>query len=72
MKLKDNLPYFEDSSVRMVGLPYDGENVHMFIVLPSKRFGLANVEKSLTGQKLLDSIGNRIVTKVQVNRKHCY
>ncbi|VDK31418.1 unnamed protein product [Gongylonema pulchrum] len=48
--------FFEDSEVKVLGLPYEGEAVYMVILLPKNQFGLANFEKNLNGRKLLDYI----------------
>lgn len=47
-----SLPYTEDDSAKVLGLPYMGEEMYMFIILPKKRYGLDDVLSSLDDVKL--------------------
>jgi len=50
------LYYNENEEYQILGLPYKGEHLFMFVVLPRERFGLGELEKSLDGKKFLQSI----------------
>lgn len=52
MHQETDFPYFEDDSVQVLEKPYKGEQLFMQIILPIKKDGLADVEKSLTSKKL--------------------
>jgi serpin B len=44
--------FFSDAAVQVLELPYVGEDLSMVVVLPEKVDGLAEVEKTLTPEKL--------------------
>uniref|UniRef100_A0A5S6QGP2 SERPIN domain-containing protein n=1 Tax=Trichuris muris TaxID=70415 RepID=A0A5S6QGP2_TRIMR len=46
--------YHENSECQVLGLPYTSTNLRMYIVLPKLRFGLHQLEKTLSGKKLLE------------------
>lgn len=60
-----NLFYYEDVDMRMLGLPYDGEQLTMYIMLPTVRYGLKPVEQALTGADLLSMV--RTSKKIKVD-----
>lgn len=53
MNIWAKFPYYENEELQVLGLPYVGDEVLMYIVLPQQQFGLADVEKKLTGKQLL-------------------
>uniref|UniRef100_A0A8R1U0N6 SERPIN domain-containing protein n=1 Tax=Onchocerca volvulus TaxID=6282 RepID=A0A8R1U0N6_ONCVO len=53
MTMEGYFPYYEDDDVQVLGMPYAGDEVHLYIVLPQKQSGLVDIEKNLTGKKLL-------------------
>ncbi|EJW73224.1 hypothetical protein WUBG_15870 [Wuchereria bancrofti] len=76
MAKSDTVPYYEDDAVKVIKLPYIGDEVEMVVILPKKRFGLSDVLKNLSGEKLLKYVNeakNRSVSirmpKFQVREK---
>ncbi|VDK57634.1 unnamed protein product [Gongylonema pulchrum] len=53
MQMMTYFPYYKDSEVQVLGMPYADDEVHMYIVLPRKQFGLVEIEQKLTGKQLL-------------------
>jgi serine protease inhibitor len=49
--------YAEADAVQLLELPYQGDRLSMVAILPKKRGGLAEVEKSLDGRTLGDWLG---------------
>uniref|UniRef100_A0A0N5ADB8 SERPIN domain-containing protein n=1 Tax=Syphacia muris TaxID=451379 RepID=A0A0N5ADB8_9BILA len=49
----DNFDYYADEDVQVVGIPYNGDDVEMFIILPKERFGLEALLKTTDGDRLL-------------------
>ena len=47
MRLRHDFRYFEDETVQVVALPYQGNEFSMIVVSPRKKDGLADVEKEL-------------------------
>uniref|UniRef100_A0A2K6VT32 SERPIN domain-containing protein n=1 Tax=Onchocerca volvulus TaxID=6282 RepID=A0A2K6VT32_ONCVO len=45
--------YYEDNSVKVIRLPYIGDDIEMVLILPRIRFGLSNVLQKLTSNNLL-------------------
>lgn len=66
MQKKAKFPFYQDDDFQVVGLPYQGEDVYMYIVLPTARFGLDDVLKNMTGQKLLEIVQRRSKSEVRV------
>ena len=52
MHIKDKFKYWANDKLQVLELPYEGEELSMIILLPVKVDGLAEVEKSLTIEKL--------------------
>lgn len=67
MQKVDNFDYYEDSDVQLLGIPYKGNEVIMYILLPVEKFGLAKLLANTDGKKLLDYMTQTVKTKVQVN-----
>src|SRR5271165_5276958 len=63
---KEQFLYCEDSTVQVLGLPYEADHLTMYIILPKKRNGLPALEKSLTGKQILDLVRKTHKTKVVV------
>uniref|UniRef100_A0A183D381 SERPIN domain-containing protein n=1 Tax=Gongylonema pulchrum TaxID=637853 RepID=A0A183D381_9BILA len=68
MAMKEKFSYYEDDDVKVLGMPYVGDQTQMFIILPQRRFGLADVEQNLTGKKLLSYVQRSCDTEVEVIR----
>ncbi|KAH7712091.1 SRPN-1 protein, partial [Aphelenchoides avenae] len=66
MHLETGFIYFEDDDAQVLGLPYVGGELFMFVILPRERFGLQKLLGSLSGKKLVEYIGKRHETKVTV------
>ncbi|KAL3109056.1 hypothetical protein niasHT_012618 [Heterodera trifolii] len=66
MHKKDDFIYFEDDQLQLLGMPYQGENVFMFVMLSKERFGLAKMLAELDGKKLLELTKKRGKREVQV------
>jgi len=50
--------YDENDGFQVLGMPYKGDELFMFVLLPKKRDGLAEMEKSFDGKKFLEAILN--------------
>lgn len=59
--------YYEDDSVKAIKLPYIGNEIEMVIILPRTRFGLSDVLKTLTGEKLLKYVREASITEVAIS-----
>ncbi|KHN72306.1 Leukocyte elastase inhibitor C [Toxocara canis] len=69
MKVTHHFPYTEDETVQVLGLPYKNGDVFIYVFLPKKRFGLAEVERSIDGEKMLQLINfcekdNKIIVEL--------
>jgi len=69
--------YFaSNNEMQLLALPYVNDQLEMVFILPRERFGLAQLEKSLTGAKLWGWINDTHKSTVNVrNSKHnsvCY
>lgn len=69
MLLRAKVPYYEDSTVQVVKLPYIGGEVEMVIILPKIRFGLLKIRETMTGKHLIEYIQNAKQTDVEVSYK---
>ncbi|KAL3087631.1 hypothetical protein niasHS_009839 [Heterodera schachtii] len=58
--------YFEDGHLQLLGMPYKGGEVFMFVLLPKDRFGLDKLLANLNGKRLLELTKKREKMKVQV------
>jgi len=58
-KSKEKFFYDENDAYQVLGMPYEGSEVFMFIVLPKERYGLEAVLKNLNGSALLNIVKNR-------------
>lgn len=67
MHKKEKFYYSETDEVQVLGLPYEGNDVLMYVVLPKERFGLENVLKNLSGKSLLNLVQNRAKEEVIVS-----
>jgi len=52
MNRSGDYPYFESADVQALELPYKGKELGMLVLLPTKRDGLGDLEKSLNADKL--------------------
>lgn len=61
------MPYFETADVQVLGLPYVGETLVMYIILPKERYGLRQIESNLSSgifQKWIHAAGETEVAEV--------
>ena len=65
MRKQQEYLYFEDKATQVLAIPYSGsDDIFLFVILPTERFGLANVRNSMTGPTLLgqlDQLANQTV-----------
>lgn len=66
MHVTSNFIYSEDGQARVLGLPYVGQELFMFVILPKERFGLQKLLSSLNGKKLAQYVANRDEKAVDV------
>jgi len=67
MHRKGEYRIFENTDMQMLDLPYRGKELSMLVLLPRKKDGLANLEKSLKATLLDESIKNaHVATEVEV------
>uniref|UniRef100_A0A0R3RMK1 SERPIN domain-containing protein n=1 Tax=Elaeophora elaphi TaxID=1147741 RepID=A0A0R3RMK1_9BILA len=59
----ENFPYYEDENVQVVSLPLKNNKMQVLIILPKQMFGLAELERELTGEKLISYISALNTTK---------
>jgi len=59
--------YYENDDVKILGIPYEGAEAFMFIVLPKEKFGLAKVLENLTGKSLLEFVQKSYEMRVKVS-----
>lgn len=55
-KRKKSFFYNENDDVRILGLPYQDEELAFFVILPTKRYGLSAIEGRLNGNTILNLI----------------
>nr|CDQ04473.1 Bm1938, isoform b [Brugia malayi] len=66
MSKSDTVPYYEDDAVKVIKLPYIGDEVEMVIILPRRRFGLSDVLENLSGEKLLKYVNEATNRSVSI------
>lgn len=66
MHRRGTFPYGEEGSVRIVELPYAGEDLNMVVVLPGAVDGLGAIEKDLDKEKLRSWLKSTGETRVDV------
>ncbi|KAI3415438.1 hypothetical protein GPALN_005046 [Globodera pallida] len=66
MHKKDEFIYFEDDQLQLLGMPYKGGEVFMFVLLPKERFGLDKMLAKLDGKSLLELLKKRSKQEVEV------
>ncbi|KAH7713812.1 SRPN-1 protein [Aphelenchoides avenae] len=66
MHQKSFFIYFEDDQAQVLGLPYKGNEVFMFVILPKERYGLGKLLRHLNGKKLTQYITKRESKEVEV------
>jgi len=59
--------YSGNGDYQVLGMPYAGSEVFMFVVLPKERYGLEAVLKGLNGSTLRDIVKNRRTLDVDVS-----
>ena len=58
VNFKQNFVQYFYFQCQVLGMPYTGGEVFMFIVLPKERFGLKQLLANMTGAKLLTMVQN--------------
>jgi serpin B len=66
MNQTETFGYFEDDRLQLLRMPYEGDNLAMVVLLPKKAEGLADLEKTLTAEKLANWTGQLRAQKVEV------
>jgi len=66
MHMSDRFHYGEHDDVQVLGLPYKGNEIMMYVLLPKDRYGLAKFESGLTGERLMKMIEQTDMVKVNV------
>lgn len=66
MHVKSKFPYGENDEVQVLGLPYAGDQMFMYIVLPKVEQGLSTLLSSLDGKQLREFIRMTKERKVEV------
>ncbi|VDN87879.1 unnamed protein product, partial [Brugia pahangi] len=69
MVKSDTVPYYEDDAVKVIKLPYIGDEVEMVIILPRRRFGLSDVLGNLSGEKLFKYVNEIKLPRFKVEEK---
>lgn len=69
MMLKTELRYYGDNLVRVIRLPYIGNDTEMVIILPRIRFDLSNIRENMTSEDLIGYIQNAKPINVEVSCK---
>lgn len=59
--------FYADDEVQILGIPYEGENIHMFIILPKELYGLESLKKKMDGSKLLSYFRQMDSMKIKVS-----
>uniref|UniRef100_A0A183C7A5 SERPIN domain-containing protein n=1 Tax=Globodera pallida TaxID=36090 RepID=A0A183C7A5_GLOPA len=63
---KDLYTYYADKELQLLGMPYKGDEMFMFVLLPKERFGLAKMLAKLDGKSLLKLVKKRNKQRVEV------
>lgn len=66
MQQTSHFNYMENDNLKMLELPYEGDRLSMFIVLPKKVDGLKSVEQNISSQMLNGCFSQLKSTKVRV------
>jgi len=66
MYVKEKFPYYETSDFQAIELPYKGDDLSMLVILPSKKFGLNEIEENLSTNMINDIIGSMETEEVYV------
>lgn len=72
MHQTDEFPYVKKECMQILGLPYK-KGLMMYVFLPDERFGLAELEKQLSGSQLISIFGETNITfwEVEVSAIKC-
>uniref|UniRef100_A0A914GW56 Serpin domain-containing protein n=1 Tax=Globodera rostochiensis TaxID=31243 RepID=A0A914GW56_GLORO len=62
----DTYIYASTNELQLLGMPYKGDEMFMFVLLPKERFGLAKMLTKLDGKSLLELVKNRTKHRVHV------
>lgn len=63
---EDQYLYSQTTTVSIVGIPYKGNDFFMYVILPKKRDGLEEMERTFTGTELMFLINRTTVMEVEV------
>lgn len=61
-----HLKYSSDEKYQILGMPYKAENLMMYFILPTERYGLASFEKQLTSNDFLAMVSSCSSAEVKV------
>jgi serine protease inhibitor len=67
MRQTESFKYSEHDDCQVLGMHYKEYELAMYVILPKKRDGLAELENSLTGARMLQLIDCEHSTKVEVS-----
>jgi serine protease inhibitor len=62
-----NVAYYEHKDFQVVGLPYAGDEIFFYALLPTEKFGLNQLLQDLKANQLKDLLSIRHQTKVKVS-----
>lgn len=58
--------YYEHKDFQLIGLPYAGNEIYFYALLPTEKFGLSQLLKDLKADQLKDLLNIRHQTEVKV------
>lgn len=66
MRVQKKFPYYSNDKLSLIGLPYEGNNVIMYVLLPNQNSNVGKTLNELTAESINDLIQNLKETKVLV------
>jgi len=66
MQIQSDFAYYETSDYQVLGLPYVGNQVYMYVILPREKNGLQDLLNNLNGPTLAQLLQKKGKTKVRV------
>ena len=61
--------YHEGQGFKLIRIPYEGDEIYFYAILPTENFGLDDLLKKLDAKTLKDLLGQRYKTEVDVSLK---
>jgi serpin B len=71
MKQTETFGYFENNELQGLRMTYEGNRWALLVLLPKKKDGLPELEKTLTAEKLTEWLGQMQQTEVAVSLPKC-